>query len=184
MTALTGNVEANEIGDTCNAPGLGTCEVDTSGTVNFTFGLDLSISPDGQVGAPGSANLDLQVRQSRLDIQGGNPVPLVLSGTKTKSYSAADELALFIDSGPFNAIARGYIDYAIQLDCSWFLVSDTNKDCSGGLQGVYSGVRIRGTLTYEYTEPVVDDPSPVLLPAGLPLLLVGIGGLTLLRHRR
>ena len=93
-----------------------------------------------------------------------------------------------MDVDPLEAYTNGTIDVTftsiltqkISTDCRLFGVVGS---CYSRNFADASEASFKATLTYGYTPFADTPPAPVPLPAGLPLLLAGLGAIGVLRHR-
>lgn len=182
IESLSATVRTTETGDSCQETATTPCSVDTKGFVSYTFALDLDIFTDTVANTPGSGvSVGQEITRSVSDTQGGASNSISASNV-FKSYTSDDVLALFEDAGPIQLEASALLSYSIGLECTWSTIFDSRRDCDGGLNGQVSSSSLKWSLTYEFDEKT--GPAPVPLPAGLPLMLAGLGGLAAMGRRR
>lgn len=182
IESLSATVRTTETGDSCQETATTPCSVDTKGFVNYTFALDLDVFTDTIANIPGSGvSIGQEITRSVSDTQGGASNSISASNV-FKSYTSDDVLALFEDSGPIQLEASALLSYSIGLECTWSTIFDSRRDCDGGLNAQVSSSNLKWSLTYEFEDKT--GPAPVPLPAALPLLLAGLGGVAVAGRRR
>lgn len=160
---VTGEARGERVGTNLSFPTRNmtfTLRSDISTTVAGVTGLDLAITPLA------SRTFAAGVFDGVQDFGGTSGVTYDdLAGTDTKTVTLTSSLAPFIGTGDFAA----------------FVIAEGNSGYLGTSNSVVEFDTFASsvlTVTYDY------DIASVPLPAGLPLLLAGLGGLALVRRRR